>query len=247
MKNRIRLFGNLNRAIEPKVPLLIVAIVAVIGFTIVACGDSGSGDSSSPKHKHTWGEWTVTTAPNFTTSTAGEETRTCSECGTSENQAYPIYEIGETGPGSGIIIYRNETAFGSNWHYLEAATTDQATSITWSSTNVDVTGATGTAIGTGKANTAAIIAAHPSDTASNNAAKAANVTIGGKSDWFLPNKDELTEMYKARSYLGISSGFYWSSQQGSINNAGCYIFLTGQEYGYGSKNNPSNVRAVRAF
>jgi hypothetical protein len=39
MKNIFKLFGNLNRARSAKVPLLIIALVAVIGFSIVACGD----------------------------------------------------------------------------------------------------------------------------------------------------------------------------------------------------------------
>jgi hypothetical protein len=37
MKNTIKLFGNLNRAHSTKVPLLIIALVAVIGFTMAAC------------------------------------------------------------------------------------------------------------------------------------------------------------------------------------------------------------------
>jgi hypothetical protein len=51
MKNKsnvplVHLFGNLNRARSAKVPLLIIALVAVIVFSMVACGsdgDSGGG------------------------------------------------------------------------------------------------------------------------------------------------------------------------------------------------------------
>ena len=167
--------------------------------------------------------------------------------------------IGATGPGSGKIIYHKHSGFkvtgaGSfTAYYLEAAPTDQATSITWSSTRVDVTGATGTAIGTGKANTAAIIAAHSGDTELNNAAKAAVAYTGGdKNDWFLPSKDELNAMYKARTHLDISSAYLWSSSQSSSNGA------CGQKFGYGNgdgyqgnyyKDDSSliTVRAIRAF
>jgi len=160
--------------------------------------------------------------------------------------------IGKKGPAGGIIFYYNASGFnvtgaGSfDAYYLEAAPTNQATSITWSSTYVNVTGI-GTGIGRGKANTAAIIAAHPSDTASNNAAKAAVAYTGGdKNDWFLPSKDELEEMYKARTHLGISSGNFWSSSQSSGNSAWVHGFTGGVQ----SNENTAHhcyVRAVRAF
>jgi hypothetical protein len=41
MKNTIKVFGNLNRTRRVKVPLLIIAIVAVIGFSMAACEEPG--------------------------------------------------------------------------------------------------------------------------------------------------------------------------------------------------------------
>jgi len=165
--------------------------------------------------------------------------------------------IGATGPGDGIIIYHNHAGFtvtgaGSfTAYYLEAAPVSQG-DIRWCSCTYpdicDVTGAAGTAIGTGKANTAAIIAAHSDDTALNNAAKACNgYSNKGKSDWFLPSKDELNEMYKARSHLGISSYlvFVWSSSQ-RYPNVWCQHFEEGYQ-GPSINSAPYNVRAVRAF
>ena len=230
MKKRIELVG-------------IIAIMSIIGFTMVSCGDSGSGDPSIPGHTHSWGAWSVTTAPNFSTPTAGEETRTCSGCGTSEKQPYPIRNIGDTGPGGGVIFYRSGTAFGSNWHYLEA--TSSATNVAWSLTFANVTGATGIAIGAGKDNTTAIITAHPGD--ANNAAKATQGTIGGKRDWFLPSKDELNEMYNARINLGISSGWYWSSSQVTSNTAWAQDFASGSQSYVDTKDILNIVRAIRAF
>jgi len=198
----------------------IIAIVAIIGFGFTACGgDDNTGGGSACN----------------------------AEC----------LAIGAVGEGGGIIIYHKHSGFtvtgaGSfTAYYLEAAQTDQATSVTWSSGEIsnflDVTGATGTAIGTGKANTAAIIAAHSGDTASNNAAKAAvGCTDGGKNDWFLPSRDELNEMYKARKHLGISSGHFWSSSQRSDSVAWSKNFASDGQF-YGIKSFDRLVRAVRAF
>jgi len=163
-------------------------------------------------------------------------------------------KIGATGEGGGKIFYHNHAGFtvtgaGSfTAYYLEAAPTNQATGISWSSTDVDVTGATGTAIGTGKSNTAAIIAAHSGDTASNNAAKAAAAyTGGGKNDWFLPSSDELVAMYEAKSQLDISSSNnFWSSSQYSSTRAWTMDFwgIRPHDFKY---SNVYKVRAVRAF
>ena len=61
------------------------------------------------------------------------------------------YNLRSIGPAGGLIFWKS----GNN--YLEAAPTDQSASQTWSNiANIAITG-TGTAIGTGQANTAAII------------------------------------------------------------------------------------------
>lgn len=134
-----------------------------------------------------------------------------------------LAEIGENGPGGGKIFYVASSGFnvtGSGTaHYMEA-TSNQGLGIMWSPDYVDVTGATGTIIGTGKANTAAIIAAHPNDDASDNAAKAAAAyNGGGKSDWFLPSKNELFEVYSSEIYFGITNYPFWTSSQDGSDKA----------------------------
>ena len=67
MKNRInvqkvRFFG-------------IIAFVAIIGFSMAACGDNSSGDNSSPGHTHIFSVWVRTVNPSCTT--AGEEKSVC--------------------------------------------------------------------------------------------------------------------------------------------------------------------------
>ena len=194
---------------------------------------STCGQDNTP-HTHDW---------NWATYTSGSGLRQCQSGSCTETAG-----VGSTGPAGGKIIYANATAITAyTANYLEAAPVNQGTYVTWSSTYVNVTGAIGTAIGTGKANTAAIIAAHSSDTASNNAAKAAVAyTGGGKTDWFLPSKYELNEMYKAKSHLGISSGWFWSSSQYDYHYAWFQWFADG-EWDSIHMLFASSVRAVRAF
>jgi len=104
-------------------------------------------------------------------------------------------------------------------NYLEAAPANASSGIRWSNTSVlipdlsqDNTDTTDWAIGRGRLNTALIAAAHPANTIANNAAKAAAAySQGGKDDWFLPSREELNQMEIARTYLGITTGNFWSS------------------------------------
>ena len=86
-----------------------------------------------------------------------------------------------------------------------------------------------TAIGTGSANTAAIVAGC---TQAGIAAKiCSDLTSGGYSDWYLPSKDELNKVYLQRNaselaFLNNYAG-YWSSSEGQVNidDTICYTAL----------------------
>ena len=154
--------------------------------------------------------------------------------------------IGKTYQG-GLIAYL-DTLDGTG---LIAAPTDQGTS-KWGCYGTLISGADGTAIGTGSQNTADIlagcsetnIAAYLCDT----------LTLGGYNDWFLPSKDELNKLYENIGQgnalgLGNVGGFanpnYWSSTENDFISAWFQYFSSGLQYSnykYGFY-----VRAVRAF
>lgn len=173
----------------------------------------------------------------------------CSESG-SESES-ETYAIGDTGPsGVGIVFYI--TAGGV--HGLEAApsdwngvTTDDIASI-WSAVATASAG-TSTAIGTGLANSNSIIA-QPGHT-SGAAKLCRNYHGGGYTDWFLPSKNELNQLYVNRSavddFIFGGSEYYWSSSE---DGTGTAWFQSLTDPGFsdtGGKDETWYVRPVRAF
>jgi hypothetical protein len=169
------------------------------------------------------------------------------------NAQEKTYKIGDKGPGGGWVFYdKGNTSEG--WRYLEAAPEDQGKA-KWGCFKKLIPGAKGTAIGTGKANTAAII---KSCGESGIAAKlASSYRGGGKSDWFLPSKDEIKMMYDNLHKSGVGGfadsvyddSFYWSSSEGYSDSFG-FAWRQGFADRYpnhGSKDRANRVRAVRAF
>ena len=209
----------------------------------------------------------------------------------SEKPIAPIsYKVGDTGPGGGTVFYYSKDAFtstgsdcGTDCHYLEAAhrgwephgngndCTQSNFSIQlndpmceWSgntSTAIPGDAARGQAIGTGHANTTAIIA--QSDTAGKAATAARAFQGGAKTDWFLPSRYELNELCKyawtqttgatgtgcASSGAireGFSTGIYWSSSESDDTKMWAQRINPGDQFSL-SKTNTYHVRPVRAF
>jgi hypothetical protein len=160
---------------------------------------------------------------------------------------YPL-AIGDTHQG-GIVFYLDGNGGG-----LIAATSDQSTGAEWGCFGTLISGADGIAIGTGNQNTIDI---EVGCTTSGIAADiCANYTDGTYSDWFLPSKDELNEMYLnigqgnalgLGDIGGFASNVYWSSTEFDFLNAWIQIFTNGNQFGSGKDYNGFNVRAVRAF
>ena len=167
--------------------------------------------------------------------------------------------IGDTYQG-GIVFYifqSGDTGYiEGETHGLIAAVADQSSGIRWYNGSNTTTGATATTIGTGSANTDAIIAAQGATETSYAAGVARAYTGGGFTDWFLPSKDELNKMYLNRATItttasanggsNFSTYFYWSSTEYVTNTAWGQYFNVGNQ-DYNSKDYSYNVRAVRAF
>jgi hypothetical protein len=151
--------------------------------------------------------------------------------------------IGQSYQG-GVIAYID----ASGIHGLIAAPSDQV-SAPWGCFGT-TTGAVGTAIGTGAQNTISIM--NGCNTSGIAARVCDELVLGGYSDWYLPSKDELNQLYINRVAIGgFTSVDYWSSTEGNAI-AGCSQQFGG---GLGSGNQFSTlhktfsvgVRAVRSF
>jgi hypothetical protein len=106
-------------------------------------------------------------------------------------------------------------------------------------------GGTSTAIGTGQANTTAIV--NGCSEAGIAARICDDLVLNGYSDWFLPSKDELNQMYLHQSVFGGGFGeFYWSSSEDNAFMAILESFNNGYQI-YTYKYGTWNVRAIRAF
>jgi hypothetical protein len=138
---------------------------------------------------------------------------------------------------------------------LVCAIEDQSAAIQWYNGSLISTGATGTAIGTGSANTTTIIADQGATETAYAAGLARAYRGGGYTDWFLPSKDELNLMYLnigQGNALGLGNvgnfftNYYWSSTEYDNDTVWRSNFSSGVQNG-NIKNFTHYVRAVRAF
>ena len=163
---------------------------------------------------------------------------------TNSTTILPAFSIGQT-YGGGIIFWLDS----SGKHGLIAATSDQGYNW-WGDRYYLLTGATGTAVGTGSGNTKKIVTVLGSKY--DYAALICTKYRGGDYvDWFLPSKDELFLLYKQKSVVGgFIRGGYWSSSE--------YVTqfdhtLAWQKYFYNDvstlthKDRFDGIRAIRAF
>jgi hypothetical protein len=128
-----------------------------------------------------------------------------------------------------------------------ATIADISSGAIWGCQGTTISGADGTALGTGNQNTIDIMAGcADADIA---ARLCGDLVEGGYSDWYLPSKDELDKLYLNKDAIGgFTSNYYWTSTEASSTTAWVQIFGFGGQF-EASKNTPFPypVRAVRSF
>lgn len=157
--------------------------------------------------------------------------------------------VGDTGPGGGKVYYsaRRKQPWG---RYLEAAPKTWNPpagdlNVGWCSNVVDsIPGTQATGLGAGKANTAAMLTVCTSDAA----VVVSGYRGGGKSDWYLPSKDELRRLFlRQRIVGGFQLHGYWSSSEVSPSEAWIQDFYADYTPAPSEKGLASFVRPIRAF
>jgi hypothetical protein len=153
------------------------------------------------------------------------------------------FKIGDTGPAGGKVFYLTDA---TGKHGLEAAPADQS-SVQWGCYGTSISGADGTAVGTGAANTADIVAGCAE---ANTAAKITDAyVLNGYTDWYLPSQDELNLLYQQKTVVGgFANNTYLSSSEFNSTYAWIQNFVSGVQGFYGNKNDGAlSVRAIRTF
>ena len=212
--------GHRNRNIVILGGLALVLVAGVILAGVIPTGDRAgamlgtSPSASATPSASTTVEATVEATVEETVEATVEETveeTACAEGGECQ--------VGDTGPGGGIVFYVASSPFtcapdrGSTCTYLEAGTPIGKSYLCDPNTYSRLRPYEG--IGLGSQNT--YLATYCPD-GTLQAVK--EMTAGGKSDWFVPSRDEMQLAYDNREVIGLSVGqnfAYWSS---SLGNSG---------------------------
>ncbi|MDP3487675.1 MAG: hypothetical protein Q8S19_07055, partial [Bacillota bacterium] len=184
--------------------------------------------------------------------------------------AQKLYVIGDTGPAGGLVFY-DKGGVSNGWRYLEAAPSDIVLAGPAShhifgyhqnESGVPIMVGTASTIGTGQANTTALVnamggAAYSSPSNSslstnpNYAARLCDIlVIDTYEDWFLPSEDELNTLYtnlKLNGLGDLATDAYWSSSELTTYNAYHQNFGNWIDNNNDMRSQGKRVRAIRAF
>ena len=238
------------------------------GLTITSyTATSNPGDITGTLSQAESGTVTVTGLTNYTTYTftvTATNAIGTSVASAASNSVLPgPQQVGDF-YGGGVVFYRfvagDAGYVAGQSHGLIAAIVDQSSGIRWHNGGDVTTGATGTAIGTGSTNTDTIITAQGAKETHYAAGLARAYTDGFYTDWFLPSKDELEQIFLNRVTITTTAeanggddfdhnkqDFYWSSSEYDEDRAYCRVFAFRTNAGYDFKSQEWYVRAVRAF
>lgn len=165
-----------------------------------------------------------------------------------------VCKIGDIGPGGGIVFYVSSKL--EPWgRFMEVAPDgwfkgrqdpDVSQYCPSKPGLFDYIGKTSYAIGSGKQNTELL-----NRICVNGASRTATDYLGGGySDWFLPSKDELNEVYWTRNATGIKTGsnYYWSSSLEERGESPVALFWPFGTFGTVTKNRVDTyLRPIRYF
>jgi len=161
--------------------------------------------------------------------------------------------VGDSYQG-GVIAYflkAGDPGFDANVrHGIIAAPTNHSEKLMWGCMGLAISGADGTALGTGAQNTLDIIAGC---SATGTAARiCSDLVLNGYSDWYLPSKDELNKLWLNRIAIGGFGGTtsYVSSSETSSDTVWGQSFWptdNGLQYNGVIKDVRLYVRAIRSF
>jgi hypothetical protein len=149
---------------------------------------------------------------------------------------------GQIGTGGGIVFFDKGNNVGG-WQYLEIATSDQSTGISW---GCEVGPVINTCYGLGCGETNTTIIAGTCNEVNFAAKLCYNLSLGGQTDWFLPSWLELdlaAQQANNQVAQDLQASNYWTSStpQGSGTQAYSFPSLVLM------RSNLLHVRAIRAF
>ena len=184
------------------------------------CNGSGSCDATS------------------NTATACATAGTCQTGGCSAGScvAIGVSPVG-TSCGGGKVAYV------SGIHGFISATSDLGP-MRWGCYNIDIPGASGVYIGTGRQNTLNMIAS-----SCTTGVAAAAYRGGGYADWYIPSENELVEMWGRQALIGnfISNYYYWTSSEVSSTQAKSLYTPNGGRNPSDKDAYPFYLRLIRDF
>jgi len=236
-------------------PSVGVNIPDIGSTTVIVAGNPGNLMNGSKN----FAGWNTAADGTGTTYSAGNEVVLSTSNVTLYAKWILVLAIGDSYQGGKVVYLLQEGEHNEKYSYdpnvqhgLIVSLVNLSPAVNWHSSNTG-SPATGTGIGTGNTNTNNIMALYGVEV---NAARLChNYTnsetgTGVYSDWYLPSKDELNQLYLNKVAIGGSYGtdFYWSSSGYSATYVWKQSITTGsQTYNVKAQLSFTSTRAFRSF